>query len=30
VQKDLGIDTAKKASKITEYNPDKSWDEVDD
>jgi len=29
VQKDLGIDTAKKASKITEYNPDKSWDEVD-
>ena len=30
VQKDLGGDTAKKANKITEYNPDKSWDEVDD
>jgi hypothetical protein len=30
VQKDLGSDTAKKANKITEYNPDKSWDEVDD
>jgi len=30
VQKDLGPDTAKVANKITEYNPDKSWDEVDD
>jgi DUF2950 family protein len=30
VQKDLGPDTAKTANKITEYNPDKSWDEVDD
>jgi hypothetical protein len=30
VQKDLGKDTAKVANKITEYNPDKSWDEVDD
>ena len=30
VQKDLGSDTAKVAAKIAEYNPDKSWDEVDD
>ncbi len=30
VQKDLGPDTAKVANEITEYNPDKSWDEVDD
>jgi hypothetical protein len=30
VQKDLGKDTAKIAAKITEYNPDKTWDEVDD
>jgi hypothetical protein len=30
VQKDLGTDTAKVAKEITEYNPDKSWEEVDD
>jgi len=30
VQKDLGTDTAKVANEITEYNPDKSWEEVDD
>ena len=30
VQKDLGPDTATVANKIREYNPDKSWDEVDD
>ena len=30
VQKDLGSDTAKMASAITEYNPDKTWDEVDE
>jgi len=30
VQKDLGPDTAKLASGITEYNPDKTWDEVDE
>jgi hypothetical protein len=30
VQKDLGPNTAKVANKITEYNPDDSWDEVDD
>jgi len=30
VQKDLGPDTAKLASAITEYNPDKTWDEVDE
>jgi hypothetical protein len=30
VQKDLGPDTAKVASAITEYNPDKTWDEVDE
>jgi Protein of unknown function (DUF2950) len=30
VQKDLGVDTAKVASEITEYNPDATWDEVDD
>src|SRR3984957_18986722 len=30
VQKDLGSDTAKLASAITEYNPDKSWQEVDE
>jgi hypothetical protein len=30
VQKDLGPDTAKLASEITAYNPDKTWQEVDD
>ena len=30
VQKDLGADTAKVANGITEYNPDATWDEVDD
>jgi hypothetical protein len=30
VQKDLGPDTAKLASAMTEYNPDKTWDEVDE
>ena len=30
VQKDLGADTAKVADEITEYNPDSTWDEVDD
>jgi Protein of unknown function (DUF2950) len=30
VQKDLGPDTAKLASAISEYNPDKTWDEVDE
>jgi Protein of unknown function (DUF2950) len=30
VQKDLGTDTAKLANQITEYNPDESWEEVDD
>ncbi len=30
VQKDLGPDTAKVASAISEYNPDKTWDEVDE
>lgn len=30
VQKDLGADTAKFAGEITEYNPDKTWQEVDD
>lgn len=30
VQKDLGPDTAKLASAIVEYNPDKSWEEVDE
>lgn len=30
VQKDLGADTAKLASAIIEYNPDKTWDEVDE
>ena len=30
VQKDLGTDTAKVANGITEYNPDATWDEVDD
>ncbi len=30
VQKDLGTDTAKVANEITEYNPDNSWEEVDD
>lgn len=29
-QKDLGPDTAKRAGEITLFNPDKSWDEVDD
>jgi hypothetical protein len=30
VQKDLGPDTAKLASAIAEYNPDKTWQEVDE
>jgi Protein of unknown function (DUF2950) len=30
VQKDLGPNTAKIAAKMTEYNPNNSWDEVDD
>ncbi len=30
VQKDLGPDTAKLATAISEYNPDKTWDEVDE
>ena len=30
VQKDLGADTNKLASEITGYNPDKTWQEVDD
>ncbi|HKM49457.1 MAG TPA: DUF2950 domain-containing protein [Terriglobales bacterium] len=30
VQKDLGADTVKAASEIAEYNPDKSWQEVDE
>jgi hypothetical protein len=30
VQKDLGSNTAKVANEITEYNPDESWEEVDD
>jgi Protein of unknown function (DUF2950) len=30
VQKDLGPDTAKLASAIIEYNPDKTWQEVDE
>jgi hypothetical protein len=30
VQKDLGPDTAKLASEMTEYNPDKTWQEVDE
>ena len=30
VQKDLGADTAKVASEMTEYNPDATWDEVDE
>jgi hypothetical protein len=30
VQKDLGPDTAKLASEIGEYNPDKTWQEVDE
>ena len=30
VQKDLGPDTAKLASEIGEYNPDKTWEEVDE
>ncbi len=29
VQKDLGKNTAKVANGMTEYNPDKSWEEVD-
>jgi Protein of unknown function (DUF2950) len=29
VQKGLGADTVKVASEITEYNPDATWDEVD-
>jgi hypothetical protein len=28
VQKDLGPDTAKLVSKVTEFNPDKTWEEV--
>jgi hypothetical protein len=30
VQKDLGPDTAKLVSSISEYNPDKTWQEVDE
>ena len=30
VQKDLGTDTATSASKMTQYNPDKTWQEVDE
>ena len=30
VQKDLGPDTAKLSSAISEYNPDKTWQEVDE
>jgi hypothetical protein len=30
VQKDLGSDTAKLASEIEEFNPDKTWQEVDE
>ena len=30
VQNDLGLDTAKLASAIAEYNPDKTWQEVDE
>jgi hypothetical protein len=30
VQKDLGPDTAKLASALSEYNPDKTWQEVDE
>jgi hypothetical protein len=30
VQKDLGADTAKLASAMAEYNPDKTWEEVDE
>jgi len=30
VQKDLGPDTAKLANAIAEYNPDKTWQEVDE
>jgi hypothetical protein len=30
VQKDLGSDTAKLATSISEYNPDKTWQEVDE
>lgn len=29
-EKDLGPDTAKLAEEITRFNPDKSWEEVDD
>jgi hypothetical protein len=30
VQKDLGPDAAKSASEITQYNPDQTWQEVDE
>ena len=30
VQKDLGVNTTKVASEISEYNPDETWEEVDD
>jgi DUF2950 family protein len=30
VQKDLGSDTAKMANTIADYNPDKTWQEVDE
>ncbi len=30
VQKDLGYDTAKLASEIEEFNPDETWQEVDE
>lgn len=29
-EKDLGSDTGKLAEQVTRFNPDKSWDEVDD
>jgi hypothetical protein len=29
VQKDLGSNIAKVANQITQYNPDRSWEEVD-
>jgi hypothetical protein len=29
VQKDLGPDTVKLASEVTQFNPDKTWEEVD-
>jgi hypothetical protein len=29
-QKDLGPDTAKLTGALTEYHPDKTWEEVDE